>query len=89
MTKYEYLDHLLANYFAVPLGSSDEEGLAQLRTAMHASVDLAQGVRGDVRQALGDNSMHWREVFADFEVAHFDDEIAAREYAHELLARLL
>jgi hypothetical protein len=89
MTKYEYLDHVLANYFAVPIGFSEEQGLAELRASMARSEVLSKGVREDIRQALADESLAWHDVLAEFEVARLEDDGKARAYARNLLACLL
>lgn len=89
MTKYEYLDHVLANYFAVPIGLSEEQGLADLRASMAQSEVLSKGVREDLRKALTDEALVWHDVLAEFEVARFDDDVKARTYARKLLGSLL
>jgi hypothetical protein len=89
MTKYEYLDHVLVNYFAVPIGFSEEQALAELRASMAQSEVLSMGVRKDLRQALADDSLEWPAVLAEFEVARFEDDGKARAYARNLLGRLL
>lgn len=89
MTKYEYLDHVLANYFAVPTGFSEGQGLADLRASMAQSEVLSKGVREELRQALTDESLAWHDVLAEFEVARFDDGDKARAYARNLFGSLL
>ena len=89
MTKYRYLDHLLGNYFAGPIGHSEEQAVAALRKAMTESEVFAGGVSQDVRKALVDDSVRWRELLSKHEVVHFEDEVQAQRYACELLGRLL
>jgi len=88
MSKYEYIDHVLANYFAASIGQSEEEALEALRRHMVQSPELAAGLRSDMQQALADRTYSWREVFAENDVLTIEDEGEARQYAQRLLGAL-
>jgi hypothetical protein len=89
MTHYEYIDHVLANYFAVGIGSSDQEAIAALRRDLAASCELLAGLRRDAQRVLSDESYSWREVLAEYEVLITEDEQEARQYGKKLLEAAL
>lgn len=88
MTTYEYLDHALANYFAVSAGMSEEQAVTELRLAMAQSDQLAMGVRHDIAVALADDALSWLDVLADSEVGRFNNEDEARDFARRMLGQL-
>ena len=82
MTNYEYLNHVLANYFSVNVGEANEErAIQEVRQAMSESPQYAEGLRADLLSALADPGLSWRSVFAEFEVAHIESEQEASAYA--------
>ncbi len=89
MSQYEYIDHVLANYFASNLGHSEEEAVEALRTHLAASSELTAGLRGDVQRALVDSTYSWRKVLVENDVLVMDDEDEARQYAAGLLGAVL
>ena len=89
MTHYEYVEHVLANYFAVAIGNSDQEAIDALRRDLAASSELSAGLRRDAQRALLDESYSWREVLAEYEVLITEDEEEARQYGKKLLEAAL
>jgi hypothetical protein len=89
MMRYDYIDHVLANYFAVDIGYSEQEAIDVLRQDMAASPELAVGLRRDAQNALLDDSFSWLEAFAKYDVVTIDGESEARQYARELLGAVL
>lgn len=89
MSRYEYIDHALANYFASEIGHSEEEAIRALRSHMAASPELANGLRTDVQQATVDDTYSWQEVLAEFDVLTASDEEEAAQYARKLFDAVL
>jgi hypothetical protein len=85
MSRYGYVDHVLANYFAARVGLSEEEGVASLRQHLSASRELSEGFRADLQAALGDPAYSWREALAENDVIVFENEVDAEVYARKLL----
>lgn len=89
MKRYDYLDHVLANYFAVGIGHSEQEAIDALRRDLAVSSELAAGLRRDAQQALADEAYPWREVLAEYDVLTIEDEGEARQYGAKLLEAVL
>ena len=85
MSQHQYIDHVLANYFAVGIGQSEEEAIDALRRHIATSPELAAGLRSDMQQALDDPSYSWCAVLSEYDVLTLDDEAAARDYAKRML----
>ena len=85
MSRYEYVDHVLANYFAVGVGLSEEEGVASLRQHLSASRELANGFRADLQAAIEDSTYSWREALSKNGVVEIGNEDEAKAYARNLL----
>lgn len=82
---YEYVSHVLANYFNSSVGHSEEEAVSILREHLTNSTELAGGLRADLGNALVDKTYSWKEAFAENDVLVFEDEAQARIYAKTLL----
>ncbi len=89
MTRYEYIDYVLANYFAVGIGHSEQEAIEALRKDLATSPELAAGLRRDAQQALADESCSWSEAFAEYDVVTIEDEDEARQYGRKLFGAVL
>lgn len=85
MNPHNYLDHVLANYFAVDLGLSEEDAVTALKHDLSSSPELKTGLKTDVRAALDDSAFSWQRAFARHNVVTIEDEAAAKRYAVELL----
>lgn len=89
MTHYEYLNHVLANYFSANVEEANEMLAAQkVRQHMSESPQYAEGLRADLLSALSDTGLLWKSVLAEFEVAHIETEQEARAYAINILRPL-
>ncbi len=89
MTNYEYLNHVLANYFSVNVGEANEErAILEVRQAMSESPQYAEGLRADLLSALADPELSWKSVLAEFDVAHIESEQEASAYAINILRPL-
>lgn len=89
MTHYEYIDYVLANYFAAGNELTEQEGIKALREHLVANAEFAAGLRREVQQALADTTYSWREAFAEHDVVTIEGEDEARRYARRLLGTAL
>lgn len=86
--KYEYLSHVLTNYFSVSVGDSEAAAVSALREDMGENQVLAAGVRRDFAAALADPDFSWQSILETVDVATALDEAGAREYASSLFKRI-
>ena len=89
MMSYEYIDHVLANYFATSIGHTEQEAIDALRRDLAASPELAAGLRRDAQGVLADASYSWKKSLEDYDVLTVEDEDEARRYGRSLLAAVL
>lgn len=82
---YEYINHVLANYFNTSVGHSEDEAISILRNDLENSSELAKGVQADLEKAFGDGDYSWRDVFATHDVIFADSEEEAHAYAKKIL----
>lgn len=88
MNQYEYIDHVLGNYFAVSLGHSEGEAITALLGHMTASPEMANGLRKQVAAALVDQDYSWSRAFSEHDVLTIEDEADARRYAVKLFEKV-
>jgi hypothetical protein len=89
MMRYEYIDHVLASYFAADIGASDAEAIQLLRRHLAASPTLEANLQDEVRRALNDPSFSWREVLAAHDVLTVENEAEAKSYVEDLFGAAL
>ncbi|EJL84602.1 hypothetical protein PMI15_02081 [Polaromonas sp. CF318] len=77
---YEYVSHVLANYFSINSELSEEEAIADLRKHFFVNAILKKEIYSDLRQALNDDSFSWKDALQRYDVFHFENENEARSY---------
>jgi len=85
MATYEYIDHVLANYFSASVGQSEEEAVSTLRKHVTSSPELASGLRRELQHALKDVAFSWKQALAEHDVLFTESEEEARVYARKIL----
>lgn len=85
MANYEYIDHVLANYFSANGGQSEEEAMSALRKHVASSPELASSLHRELQHALKDVAFSWKQVLAERDVLFTESEEEARVYARKIL----
>ena len=82
---YEYIDHILANYFSSSAANSEQEAILVLREHMAISAELEHSLRTEIENALHDSNYSWKNSLANYDVFFTENEEDARSYAKRLL----
>ena len=85
MNEYDYINHVLANYFSANLGQTEEESISALQKHLECSLEFTHRLRCELQQALNDMNFSWKDSLAEHDVLFSDNENDAREYAKKLL----
>jgi hypothetical protein len=82
---YDYIGYVLANYFNVNIGDSEEGAISGLQADLVRNTVLSNGLRSDMESALNDSNYSWKAILEECNVFWAESEDAARSYAKHIL----
>ncbi|WP_151638896.1 hypothetical protein [Noviherbaspirillum aerium] len=82
---YEYIDHVLGNYFSAGAELSEDEAISILKKHFASSPEFAQGLRTELQRALDDDDYSWQHALAEHDVLIVENEGEARSYVKKIL----
>ena len=80
-----YINYVLASYFAVAIGSSEEEAISALRKHLAESPEFARDLKAELMLSFDSRHFSWQEVLDANNVLFLETEEAARNYALSIL----
>jgi len=88
MEKYPLIRSTLEGIFGSQVASDDATSVTALRRDLQHE-PFRQGIKKELAEAFSDKDLSWRELLEECDVASFDSEQEARQFATERVLKIV